>query len=104
MTELPALLIYVTIFAMALVTYITRSGGLFIVSRISPSPRVRAFLQHMPSSILVAIIIPTLAGKGPSELLAAAAAALAAILTRNLIVSIISGLLAVSILRNFVFT
>jgi branched-subunit amino acid transport protein len=51
----------------------------------------------------VAIIVPTLIGKGPSELSAATMAGLAAILTRNLIISLLSGLIAVSLLRNFVF-
>ncbi len=103
MSDNQELIAFVTIACMAGVTYLTRSGGLFIVSRINPSPRFRAFLAHMPSSILVAIIVPTLIGKGPSELIAAAVAALAAIVTRNLIISLFSGLITVSLLRHFVF-
>ncbi len=104
MTDNQNLLVLFTIVCMAGATYFTRAGGLFIVSRINPTPGIRAFLAHMPSSILVAIIVPTLAGKGPSEYIAAATAALAAILTRNLIVSLLSGLITVSLLRNFIFT
>lgn len=103
MLDNQGLIFLITIFCMAGATYFTRAGGLFVVSRISPSPRFRAFLSHMPSSILVAIIVPTLVGKGPSELIAAFVAALAAVFTRNLIVSLLSGLITISILRNFVF-
>jgi len=97
------LVVLIAIAGMAGATYLTRAGGLFIVSRINPSPRFRAFLSHMPSSILVAIIVPSLAGEGYAEFIAATAAGLAAILTRNLIVSLLSGLITVSLLRNFVF-
>ncbi len=103
MPDNQSLLVFITIFCMAGATYFTRAGGLFIVSRINPSPRFRAFLAHMPSSILVAIIVPNLMGEGASELMAAIIAGLVAVLTRNLILSLLSGLLAVSLLRNFVF-
>lgn len=103
MPESSNLIILITIVCMAAVTYFTRAGGLLIVSRINPTPRLRSFLDHMPSSILVAIIVPTLADKGPAELSAAVISALTAIFTRNLIASLLSGLIAVSVLRYFVF-
>ncbi|MFP4083637.1 MAG: AzlD family protein [Desulfonatronovibrio sp.] len=103
MTDSQDLLVLVTIICMTAATYFTRAGGLFIVSRITPSPRVRAFLNHVPASILVAIIVPTLAGKGPAEIIAASMAALAAVFTRNLIISLLAGLVTVSLLRNFIF-
>lgn len=96
-------LVLVTIICMTAATYFTRAGGLFIISRITPSPRVRAFLSHVPASILVAIIIPTLVSKGLAEVIAASMAALAAVLTRNLIISMLAGLVTVSLLRNFIF-
>ncbi|MCA1743650.1 MAG: AzlD domain-containing protein [Desulfovibrionales bacterium] len=104
MPESSYFIIFFTIICMAAVTYFTRVAGLLIVSRINPSPRLRSFLDHMPSSILVAIIVPSLADKGPAELSAAVLSALTAILTRNLIASLLSGLIAVSLLRYFIFT
>ncbi len=104
MPESSYLIIFFTILGMAGVTYFTRVAGLLIISRINPSPRLRAFLDHVPSSILVAIIVPTLADKGPAELSAAVLAALTAIFTRNLIASLLSGLITVSLLRHFIFT
>ncbi|WP_028574438.1 AzlD family protein [Desulfonatronovibrio hydrogenovorans] len=92
------------IIGMAMTTYFTRAGGLFVVSRINPSPRVRCFLSHVPASILVAIIVPTLVDKGPPEIISAALTALVAILTRNLIASLITGLICVSLLRYLVFS
>lgn len=102
MPESSSLIVFIAIMCMAVATYFTRVAGLLIVSRINPSPRLRSFLDHMPSSILVAIIVPTLADKGPAEFLAAVLAALTAIFTRNLIASLLSGLIAVSVLRYFI--
>ena len=103
MPDHQGLIVLIAIAGMAGVTYLTRAGGLFIVSRVNPSPRFRAFLSHMPSCILVSIIVPSLAGKGPAEFIAATAAGLAAVLTRNLVASLVSGLITVTLLRNFVF-
>jgi len=97
------LLFAVTILLMTLVTYFTRAGGLFVVSRLTPTPRVRAFLNHVPASILVAIIVPSLADKGPAEFISAAVTVAAAACTRNLLLSLLAGLLCVSALRAFVF-
>ncbi|WP_291322471.1 AzlD domain-containing protein [Desulfonatronospira sp.] len=96
------------IFAAAIVlmtaaTYITRAGGLFIISRIAPTQRLQAFLNHVPASILVAIIVPSLVDKGPAEFIAAGSTAAAAILTRNLIISLLTGLICVSLLRTLIF-
>ncbi len=103
MSDSLELLVIITIVCMAAVTYLTRAGGLFIVSRINPSPGIRAFLTHMPSSILVAIIVPSLAGKGPSEMIAAGVTAIMAVCTRNLVLSLAAGLLTVSLLRHYLF-
>ncbi len=89
---------------MTVATYFTRAGGLFIISRVTPSPRIRAFLDHMPASILVAIVVPTLIGKGPAELISAGATMLTALYTRSLTIAMLTGLISVSMLRALVFT
>ena len=46
------------ILLMALVTYLTRAGGVFVMSRVPISPRVERFINAMAGSVLVAVITP----------------------------------------------
>ncbi|MCE8022463.1 AzlD domain-containing protein [Halomonas sp. MCCC 1A11036] len=43
---------------MALVTYLTRAGGVFVMSRVPIGPRVERFINAMAGSVLVAVITP----------------------------------------------
>jgi uncharacterized membrane protein len=43
---------------MALVTYMTRAGGVFVMSRVPIGPRVERFINAMAGSVLVAVITP----------------------------------------------
>ena len=43
---------------MALVTYLTRAGGVFIMSRVPIGPRMERFINAMAGSVLVAVITP----------------------------------------------
>ena len=94
--------VFWVLLGMAAATYITRAAGLFLISRVSPTPRVEAFLRHVPASILVAIVVPNLVQGGPAERAAAGITALVAILTRNLIAALFAGVLAVVALRTMI--
>lgn len=85
---------------MATATYLTRAAGLYLISRVSPTPWVEAFLRYVPASILVAIIVPNLVQGGPAERVSAGVTALVAILTRSLIAALVAGILAVVVLRG----
>ncbi len=89
----------VTILGMALVTYATRAGGMWLVGRASPSPRVQAWLRQVPGAVLVSIIAPVALASGPAETAAALAAALVAARTRNLLLAMLVGVAAVRLLR-----
>ncbi|EWH03140.1 AzlD family protein [Halomonas sp. BC04] len=43
---------------MALITYLTRAGGVFVMSRVPIGPRVERFINAMAGSVLVAVITP----------------------------------------------
>ena len=43
---------------MAMVTYLTRAGGVFVMSRVPIGPRVERFINAMAGSVLVAVITP----------------------------------------------
>jgi uncharacterized membrane protein len=65
---------------MALVTYLARAGGL-VVARVLPStPFITAFLKHLGTSVIVALVVATLArSDGPGVIATAVTVALAAI-------------------------
>ncbi len=85
---------------MAMATYLTRVTGLFLITRVKPTPRVEAFLRHVPASILVAIIVPNLVKGSPPELLAAGLTAIVAAWTRSLLAALLAGVLAVVLFRG----
>ena len=89
-----------TILGMALVTYLTRIGGLWLMSRVSLSGRLKAWLEYLPGTILVAIVAPAVLGAGLAEVGAALATLLVAIRTRNVLVSMLVGVGVVLILRK----
>ncbi|GCE24271.1 AzlD family protein [Dictyobacter kobayashii] len=95
-TSLPAIL---AICGMAIVTYITRIGGLWLMGHVAVSARTRAWLGYLPGTILVAIVAPTVLSTGWSEAGASLATILVAARTRNLLLSMIVGIGAAIALR-----
>ncbi len=76
---------------MALVTYVTRAGGLWAMGRLPTSPRVDAWLHHLPGAILAAIVAPAALAGGPASLLATLAAMLVVARTGNVLVAMVVG-------------
>ena len=58
---------------MALATYATRAGGLWLANRFDLSERAGAWLDAIPAAILVSLVAPTVLTGGPAEALAAVA-------------------------------
>jgi uncharacterized membrane protein len=88
-----------TILGMALVTYATRVSGLWLMGGVTPSPRVRAWLSHLPGAILVSLVAPDALTKGPADLLATLVVVVVAARTRNLLLTILIGVGAAWALR-----
>ena len=89
----------ITILGMALVTYITRASGFWLMGLVTPSPRIEAWLRQIPGAVLVAIIAPTVLASSLAETLAALATALVALRTKNVLVAMLIGVGTVSLLR-----
>lgn len=89
----------ITILGMALVTYITRAGGFWLMGLVTPSPRIEAWLRQIPGAVLMAIIAPTVLASSLAETLAALATALVALRTKNVLVAMLIGVGTVSLLR-----
>lgn len=88
------------ILGMAVITYATRAGGLWLMSRIRPSKRVEAWLRNIPGAVIISIIAPTVATGGPAVALAAVATvAVAIVRPGSFLLPIVIGVLAVWLLR-----
>ena len=92
----------VTLFAivlMALATYATRAGGLYLASRLDLSERAGAWLEAIPGAILVSLVAPVVLTGGFAEALAALAVVIVAARTGSLPVAMVTGVVAVVVLR-----
>ncbi len=92
--------VLVTILGMALVTYVTRAGGLWLMGRVTPSPRVDAWLRQIPGAVLVAIVVPAALVSGPAGVLALLATVVVAARTGNLLLALGVGVGTVWALRH----
>lgn len=84
-----------TIVGMALVTYSTRAGGMWLMRFTSPSPRTERVLQHIPGSVLAAIIAPAAVAHGAAGILAVGVTALVSLRSRNLLLAMVAGVATV---------
>jgi uncharacterized membrane protein len=94
--------VVLVVVAMALVTYATRAGGLWLMARVRPSPRLEAGLRHMPGAVLAALIAPLAWSGGAAERLALLVTALVAARSGNMLLALISGVASVWLLRMLI--
>ncbi|HZS76127.1 MAG TPA: AzlD domain-containing protein [Ktedonobacteraceae bacterium] len=94
-----SILALLTIFGMALATYLTRISGWWLMSYVQPSPRVEAWLRQIPGAVLVAIVAPAVFATNVAQTLAALCTVIVAIYTKNVLISMIVGVAAVWLLR-----
>jgi uncharacterized membrane protein len=90
-----------TILGMALVTFATRAGGLWLMGRVRPSPRVERWLRHIPGAVLVSIVAPIVAAGGPAEWLAVVVTLGLGVRTGNVLLAMLAGVGVVWAARNF---
>jgi uncharacterized membrane protein len=87
------------IILMALATYATRAGGLWLASRFDLSERAGAWLDQIPGAILVSLVAPTVLTGGIAEALAALAVVIVALRTGSLPAAMLTGVGSVVVLR-----
>lgn len=85
----------ITIVGMALVTYTTRAGGVWLMRLASPSARTERWLQHIPGSVLAAIIAPAVIAHGAAGVVAVLVTGAVSIRTGNLLLAMASGVITV---------
>lgn len=88
------------IVAMAIVTYATKIGGLWVVNRIEVSERLEAGLSVLPGAIVIAILGPELAAGGPAEWAGAALVVVVMWRTESILLALCAGVGAVVLFRG----
>jgi len=92
--------IWLIIAGLAAATFTIRVGGVLIGRRL-PSEGVWArALNALPGSLIIALVSVSLLSGGPREWLAALAAMITAMLTRNLPLTMLAGIAAIFLLRQ----
>ncbi|MCG2586432.1 AzlD domain-containing protein [Massilia sp. TS11] len=102
-----ALEIWITICAMACATAITRAGFWLVGHHINLPPRVQEVLRYAPACALAAIVAPDMLGTGAqfsfslhnAKLLAGVAAIAFYLLRRDMLQTIVFGMLSFTVLR-----
>jgi len=87
------------IIGMGLATYTTRISGLLLMRGVVVRGRLKAALDAVPPSVLMAVITPTVLMTGRAESLAAIATAIAAFMRAPLLLTILIGMISVVGLR-----
>ena len=83
------------ILGMALVTYLTRWLGPFLMTRVKLSKKVEAWLGYLPGTILVSLVLPDLIRSGLAGIIAGFASLTAARLSGNLFLALVVGVVTV---------
>ncbi len=86
---------------MALVTLVTRLGGVFAMSFVRISPRLESFINTMASSVLIAIIVPMAFSGDAGALAALGTTTVVMLLSRRTLPAIAAGILAAALVRLF---
>lgn len=88
------------ILGMALVTYLTRAGGIWLMERFVPSKKVEAALRAIPGAVLISIVVPAVAQQGLPEMFATFVTGAAAWRTKNPLAAMAIGVAAVIAFRR----
>lgn len=91
----------IAIFAMAIVTYLTRVAGLWLMNRFTFSQPVKTWLNQIPGAIMISIVAPVAINGGIAELVAGLMTLVAIARTRNLALAMFIGVVTAGVLRNY---
>ena len=92
--------VLLTIAGMAVVMYLTRIIGYWLVGRLAPSPRVTRIIEQLGGVTLVALTAPAVITAGAPGVIAAVVVAIAARRTGNLLVAMLLGMVVIQVLRQ----
>ena len=85
---------------MAIVTFLIRAGGFWLMGRVPITARVRRMLEALPGAIVAAAVLPIAAKSGVPAFLAIGTAVIVMILHRGALVAVGAGILAAALARS----
>ncbi|EKK5564429.1 MULTISPECIES: AzlD domain-containing protein [unclassified Citrobacter] len=91
----------IIIFVMALVTLVTRWGGVWIMSFVPFNNRIKAFIQGMSGSVLVAILAPVALTGDKGAQMALLTTAVVMLVFKRPLISITLGIVVSALVRYF---
>ncbi|MEJ2058360.1 MAG: AzlD domain-containing protein [Desulfofustis sp.] len=89
-------LVWLTICGAAAVTYSLRIGGLLLGGRLPKSGRFKRFMDALPGTILLSLIVPAAIAAGPLGWLATLGTGISSLKTGNVFISMIVGIVIVA--------
>lgn len=95
----PDILIWLTIFGAAAVTYTLRIGGLLLAGKLPRTGRFKRFMDALPGTILLSLIVPAAIAAGPIGWIATLCTGLCSLKTGNIFLSMIVGIVIVAVGR-----
>ena len=93
---------FLTIFGVAVAPYALRFGGLLLSERISKSGNFKVFMEALPGTILLSLVVPGIFEAGSWGWIAALGSGVTAYKTGNLFISMGLGMAIVAVQRNFI--
>ncbi len=97
------MLVWLTIFGAAAVTYSLRIGGLILAGRLPKTGKFKRFMDALPGTILLSLIVPAALAAGPVGWLATVCTGICSLKTGNIFVSMVVGIVIVAVGRWFGF-
>ena len=90
------------ILGISLGTYTLRVSGLLLSNRFIENENVKVFLEYLPSTLLLALVVPSILKEGLSGLVAIFLITVCMYKTKSILLSMIIGVGVVALSRNFV--
>ena len=87
------------IVAASLITYLFRFGGLLLADRLPRFGPLRSFLDALPGTILLSLVVPSAVNSGWQGVIGVVACLAVYMTTRKLLLTMFSGVLTVYLLR-----
>lgn len=94
--------VYLLIGAAALATYALRLGGLLLADRLPTTGRFRKFMDALPGTILLSLVVPGVMSSGVAGCTAAMLTGVCAYKTGNVFVSMLLGMALVAVARQVI--
>lgn len=89
------------ILLVALGTYFLRLSGLLLSNKFAKDGKVKLFLDYLPATLLLALVIPSIIKEGLIGLFAAILIAVCMYKTKSILLSMCLGIFVVALSRNY---